>query len=595
MQNIHSPMRTALWSLVVLTVIAFVFGAAYQFEQWRVMRQGKSQLLVQAASMDTLFQQYAVTPRLLMTDPRLITLLRGKGEVGEANNQEANAILKNAAGVGNLAEVFLMDERGVTVAASNSETEVSFVGKSYGFRPYFQGAIQGEQTTFFGVGATTGIPGYFIANPLYLDGLVIGVVVAKVGPQQLPTLWREKPEEVFLTDELGVVLLASTTELLYVPTMELSPASFDIVASERRYSVSETQRFEKRSDNGWSLHSGDTQIRNYIAISESLRTEAWQLTAMVPSRSVLWRALQYLLALLAVALIVTLFISRQRQQKQLILINDRYAKDLELLVQEKTLELETTRDALIAESNFAMLGRMSAAINHEINQPLASLRFNLATLRQTIEGNAQTDDEIREIVIDSDRTTKRIGRVVETLRSVARYHKVPSAIVNLRLVIQEVSETVKRERPQMYRCLTVNSGVDSAHVHGSAVLIQQAVLNLLYNAFDAVLRVQKPSVALELSRHRDKIVITVTDNGIGVSEDMIDRLFHPFESSLQETSGKGLGLALAKQIVNDHGGHIVYQAPVAHAQLEPSGSVFIISMPCSDSQQRSSDRPGVNQ
>ena len=149
MQNIHSPMRTALWSLVVLTVIAFVFGAAYQFEQWRVMRQGKSQLLVQAASMDTLFQQYAVTPRLLMTDPRLITLLRGKGEVGEANNQEANAILKNAAGVGNLAEVFLMDERGVTVAASNSETEVSFVGKSYGFRPYFQGAIQGEQTTFF--------------------------------------------------------------------------------------------------------------------------------------------------------------------------------------------------------------------------------------------------------------------------------------------------------------------------------------------------------------------------------------------------------------------------------------------------------------
>ena len=132
-------------------------------------------------------------------------------------------------------------------------------------------------------------------------------------------------------------------------------------------------------------------------------------------------------------------------------------------------------------------------------------------------------------------------------------------------------------------------------MHGSAVLIQQAVLNLLYNAFDAVLRVQKPSVALELSRHQDNIVITVTDNGIGVSEDMIDRLFQPFESSLQKTSGMGLGLALAKQIVNDHGGHIAYQAPAAQAQLDPSGSVFIISMPCSDSQQRSSDRLGVNQ
>ena len=149
--------------------------------------------------------------------------------------------------------------------------------------------------------------------------------------------------------------------------------SLDIVASERRYLVNETQRFEKTSNNGWSLHSGDTQVRNFITISESLRTKAWQLTAMVPSSSVLWRALQYLLALFAVALIVTLVISRQRQQKQLFLINNRYAKDLELLVQEKTLELETTRDALIAESNFAMLGRMSAAINHEINQPLAEV------------------------------------------------------------------------------------------------------------------------------------------------------------------------------------------------------------------------------
>jgi len=131
----------------------------------------------------------------------------------------------------------------------------------------------------------------------------------------------------------------------------------------------------------------------------------------------------------------------------------------------------------------------------------------------------------------------------------------------------------------MSRYLEVSISADSTLVYGNEVLLQQAVLNLLYNAFDAVLHERSPAVILELNGSRESVVISVTDSGAGVSDDMIDRLFQPFESSLQKTSGMGLGLALARQIVEDHGGKISYQPPLADERLVSSGSVFVISIP----------------
>ena len=573
-------MRTATRLIAVLTLMAVVFAMAYQFEKWRLSRVERSQLAVQVAAIDNLFQQYAVTPRLLATDPRLISLLSAAATGSDPDNDAVNLILKQAAAASNLAEVFLMDANGLTIAASNSETDVSFVGKNYSFRPYFRGAKTGVQTTFFGVGATTGIPGYFIANVLYFDHHVIGVVVAKVGPQQLPLLWREKPDVAVLTDELGVVLLASDPELLYTATTEITPAREAIVLDERRYVLNKQQHFQSRTNNNWTRHREGAGSTNYIVVSAALKSEPWRLGTLLPMTKVLWRAFQYLLIIFAIGLIVTLTLSRHRQQKHIMIIGERYAKQLEQLVSERTRELEDTRDALIAESNFAMLGRMSAAINHEINQPLASLRLNLASLRKLIETDSDSNQDIKEIVIDSDRTTKRIGRVVETLRSVARYDKLPSSSIDMIRLLDDIMDTIRRERPQMSQCLSVSNNAASTLVFGHAVLLQQAILNLLYNAFDAVLLVEDPLVEIRVLNRDVSVVIEVEDNGGGVSADMISRIFQPFESSLQKTSGMGLGLALAKQIVNDHGGTIAYYPVSENTQKATTGSIFAISIRC---------------
>ena len=150
-----------------------------------------------------------------------------------------------------------------------------------------------------------------------------------------------------------------------------------------------------------------------------------------------------MLAIGSVLAIVALIYRNLLTQKRLAETEHRHAHELEIEVEERTRELRSTQKALITESNFAMLGRMSAAINHEVNQPLASLRMNLASLRKVIDQPDANAEDVRQIVIDSDRTTKRIGRVVTTLRTMAGRKPTETAQVSIDKLVAEIVETLQ--------------------------------------------------------------------------------------------------------------------------------------------------------
>ena len=147
--------------------------------------------------------------------------------------------------------VYLMDADGVTLAASNWNDRFSFVGADYGFRPYVRGAVSGEESTFYAVGATTGEPGYFVAVPVHAGLLagrdrkrrstssstVIGVLAAKLSLDALVDLWQTQPYRSLVTDDLGVVILSTDASLLYTPTSELDAATRAALGAERRYDL----------------------------------------------------------------------------------------------------------------------------------------------------------------------------------------------------------------------------------------------------------------------------------------------------------------------------------------------------------------------
>lgn len=556
---------TVLWQLCLWYTISDV--------QASQQRQQRAQL----TDLDRQLNQYSFVPKLLSEDVEIRKALSSptSSAVLAANERLAHTQQNSGLDV-----AYLLDKSGLTVASSNWSDAVSFVGVSYSFRPYFKTAIKGRGATFFAVGVTSGIPGYFIAQPVVVNAEVLGVVVAKVELEVLVDSWSQLPYESVVTDEFGVIILSTREELLYTPTFSLRPEQVDQLNEERRYQLRKSTVEFIPGHLAKRAKIDDISSDIYFLFIQKLVHEPWQLLSLSNERGIQRRSMVLAIAIASLGLIAYLLTRLYQQQGRLVRSEQRHSLELEEKVLHRTKELETAQQRLISESNFTMLGRMSGAINHEINQPLASLRLNLASLRTMIQSPEADQKEIEQIVIDSDRTTKRIGRVISSLRSLAQKNESHFARFEVARLINEVHGTVRRERQAVSQHLSVDNIEINIFVLGDEILIQQALLNLLYNAFDAVLAVDKPLVSLSVKKVRgstlmatndqvpkDYVEICVQDNGPGISREVATTLFQPFATTRRKTDGLGLGLTIARQIALDHGGELRNTAEVAGCQF----------------------------
>ncbi|MFT6306311.1 MAG: two-component system C4-dicarboxylate transport sensor histidine kinase DctB [Halioglobus sp.] len=556
---------TALWQLCLWYTISDA--------QASQQRQQRAQLV----DLDRQLDQFSFIPKLLSED---IEIREALSTPNSRTLLSANMRLSRTQQDSGLDVAYLLNGSGLTVASSNWSDALSFVGVSYSFRPYFKNAIKGQGATFFAVGVTTGIPGYFIAQPVVLKGEVLGVVVAKVELGVLVDSWSQLPYESVVTDEFGVIILSTREDLLYTPTLTLRPEQVKQLQAERRYQLKKSTVEFMTGYPAKRAKIDEVSSDIYFLFSQKLVNEPWQLLSLSNERGIQRRSMVLTIAIASLCLIAYLLTRLYQQQVRLVRSEQRHSLELEEKVLHRTKELETAQQRLISESNFTMLGRMSGAINHEINQPLASLRLNLASLRTMIENGDADQEEIEQIVIDSDRTTKRIGRVISSLRSLAQKNESRFERFEVARLINEVYDTVRRERQAVSRYLSIENADINIFVLGDEVLIQQALLNLLYNAFNAVLGVKEPLVVLSMQkvsglavrvdadrRSQEYVVICVSDNGPGISPSVASTLFEPFATTRRKTDGLGLGLTIARQIALDHGGELRYNATISGCQF----------------------------
>lgn len=583
--------RRLLQGLLLAAGLMLLWLACLSYTRSQTGQSQQRLQRVQLVELDRQLNQFSFIPKLLASDVEIRQALLGGDEQSLlAANQRLSRTQRDSG----LDFAYLLNRQGETIASSNWADPVSFVGVDYSFRPYFQNAINGQSATFFAVGVTTGIPGYFIAEPVTAEGRLEGVVVAKVALGVLVDGWSQLPYESVVSDDVGTIILSTREDLLYTPTEPVSAAQAVQLSRERRYDLQPSLLESLPGEPGKRVLAKGSDSTVYLSYATSLSTEPWHLTSLVTQRSVQKRALLLFAALLAALLIAYLFLRLFQQQQQLVAAEKRNSQELEEQVLRRTRELETAQKRLISEANFAMLGRMSAAINHEINQPLASLRLNLASLRTMMEKPDADRNEIEQIVVDSDRTTKRIGRVISSLRSIARNSNAHFETVDMQQLLLEIRQTVSRERPTLSAHVVFDQGSLPVSVSGDEVLIQQTLLNLLYNAFDAVLKVEAPHIEVELQAQPNDTadladsrapcgwaVVSVSDNGSGVSPALQECLFEPFSTSRQHSDGLGLGLTIARQIAEDHGGELRYRA-------RAEGSCFILMLPLLQAEQDSS-------
>ena len=215
------------------------------------------------------------------------------------------------------------------------------------------------------------------------------------------------------------------------------------------------------------------------------------------------------------------------------------------------------RDELSHLSRVALMGEMSASIAHELNQPLAGILSNAAAGQRFIDRGNVDQEEIRELLGDIISDGRRASDIVRGIRGMVKKEQVERRSVNLNEVVMDAVRMVSDDA--LLRSCQVETSLDSnlRTVEADPVQLQQVLLNLVINAFDAMrdtpISMRKVVIATQ-SNGDGTVCVSVRDYGVGISAEMQDRLFDPFFTTKNE--GLGMGLAIARSILESHGGTI---------------------------------------
>lgn len=592
---------------------------------YRVFMAGELEQLQQAnaarldfyrSSLVQTLEEFRMLPTAVGLDRRVQALLATPGEEGLAG--DVNRYLEAVSHDRAIQAVYLLDRRGLAVAASNWREPLSFVGNNYGFRPYFQDAMAGRAGRFYGIGVTTLEAGFFLSAPVRVDGVVHGVAVVKIRLDGLEDAWRRSGDLLLVADRSGVALLSSSPGWKF---RSLAPMSDAVVASlERTRQFVHADLAPLRDAGGASL-LGDTtdrvvslapdaqpfvaarpRERDYLLQAVDLPDYAWTLlffTELAEARSVaLTRAVAVALATLLVltaGLLLQLRRHRIRERLAARAALEQIQADLEARIAERTealtdanrsLEqrvaalkeaeqiLTRTRDTAVQAGKLAVLGQMAAGISHEINQPLAALTTLADNAATMVERGRPQDarDNLRYI----SELAQRMGRIVGQLKTFARRGEEHLTPVAVRDAIDNVLRLVGTRGMRPGLALTVEHACPSLAARADPVRLEQVLLNLVTNAADAMEGQPEGTLAIVCAVREGRAEITLRDSGPGIPEDVLPHLFEPFFTTKPAGKGLGLGLAISRLIVESLDGEL------AAGNNPDRGAWFRVTLPLAD-------------
>ncbi len=229
-------------------------------------------------------------------------------------------------------------------------------------------------------------------------------------------------------------------------------------------------------------------------------------------------------------------------------ISDRKASEL---------EAQRHRAQLAHLSRVALMGEMSASLAHELNQPLTGIVSNSAAGRRLIDAARATLPELRELLTDINADGRRASEVVRGIRSMVKKGEPTRQQMNVNDIVTSVVKIVHADAVLRACQVQISLEADLPRIDGDPVQLQQVLLNLVLNGFDAMsdtpVDLRKVMIATESNGDRT-IRVSVRDHGSGIPEPLRERLFAPFFTT--KTEGLGMGLAIVRSIIESHGGMI---------------------------------------
>ncbi|MBR1220693.1 sensor histidine kinase [Bradyrhizobium sp. U87765 SZCCT0131] len=477
------------------------------------------------------------------------------------------------------AVIYLLNVEGLTIAASNHDTDISFVGNNYAFRPYYRVAMDQGHAEHFAYGTISHRQGLYLSRRIESGSQPIGVIVVKVEFDAIETQWHRFAQPIFVTDDRGIVLVTSEPSWRFKATAPLSP--------QQQVDIRASLQFGEAPLDPLPLTPEDDPQRvmrtvpgrppiEYIAAAAPVPGTPWTLHLLAPTRATLTiattaaRSLAVLAGVVGFGTVAIWWTRRRNLQRQRAQA-ETTRRDLEQRVHDRTTELQQAngrlqaemderrraeeelnelQDDLVQANKLAILGQIAASVAHEINQPVAAIRTFADNGAALLDRNDVP--QVRGNLAIIAALTDRIGTITGELRAFAR--KSPAAIgpVSLRGAVDGALLLVGHRLRQQAIRLELALGSTHVTVAADPVRLEQVFVNLLQNAIEALDGRPAPHIRIAAIATDGEVHVTISDNGPGLPERVLQSLFVPFTST--KPTGLGLGLVISKDILTEFGG-----------------------------------------
>ncbi|MFN0264730.1 ATP-binding protein [Tepidamorphus sp. 3E244] len=573
--RLRRPMSLARWRLVtaafVLAAVAVAIVATVSTYRYLVddaSQRGRAVLNFHAEAFQGALDKYRILPALMARRTQVRAMIGGAAFAEPdafAARLSENLLSEHAALTGAYA-IAVANTNGRIIASSNSELPALAVGFDMSRDTHFQVATEGRLGRETIV-SDSGRRLYVFSSAVRQAGAIYGVVSVAVDIERLEQPWVLTRDVVMAFQPDGLIVLSNRDDLRLKRLTGGGDNPGLGVLRYRRQGVVEI--------------ADEALAGTYVMTRRVVAPLEWTMIDLVDAGPIMQRAVATggLAGLAALSLALgSLFFLQRRQNLFQKLRDDRAgALRLERLVRERTRDLQQAHTELLQASKLAALGQMSASIAHEFNQPLAAILSNAdnaETLISRGQGEQALDNlkRIRGLV-------ERLGGISRALKTFARKPRVRLQPTSLRAAVDAALMVLQPRRRESGVDVRVSHGPSDPVLLAGMVRMEQVVVNLVSNAIDAALAAHPEGgghVEVDIRDEGGDGLLTVRDNGSGVSVAPMEAVFDPFVTTKEGGEGLGLGLSITFNIIKDFSGSIAVMNP------PEGGACFTVRVPLAD-------------